>query len=77
MTQDFDVLSLLATRRPNHSLPRPFYTDPQIFRLDLEQIWYRSWLFAVPTCELPKPIAVPGRYSAGPRKDMTSKICER
>ena len=25
------------------------------FQLDLERIWYRSWLFAVPVCELPKP----------------------
>jgi Rieske 2Fe-2S family protein len=55
MLQDSDVLSLLATRKPKHSLPRPFYTDPEIFQLDLERIWYRSWLFAVPACELPKP----------------------
>jgi Rieske 2Fe-2S family protein len=52
--QDADVLSLLATRKPKHSLPRPFYTDPEIFRLDLERIFYRSWLFAVPACEIPK-----------------------
>jgi len=52
--QDSDVLSLLATRRPNHSLPRDFYTDPEILRLDLERIFYRSWLFAVPACEIPK-----------------------
>ena len=55
MLQDSDVQSLLAARRPNHSLPRAFYTDPDIFQLDLERIWYRSWLFAVPACELPKP----------------------
>ena len=54
MLQDTDVQSLLATRKPNHSLPRPFYTDPEIFQLDLERIWYRSWLFAVPACEIPK-----------------------
>ena len=54
MFQDSDVLSLLATRRPNHSLPRAFYTDPDILRLDLERIFYRSWLFAVPACEIPK-----------------------
>lgn len=55
MLQEADVQSLLATRKPNHSLPRPFYTDPEIFRLDLERIWYQSWLFAAPACELPKP----------------------
>ena len=55
MLQDTDVQSLLAARKPNHSLPRPFYTDPDIFQLDLERICYRSWLFTVPACELPKP----------------------
>ena len=55
MLQDTDIQSLLANRKPNHSLPRPFYIDPDIFRLDLERIFYKSWLFAVPTCEIPKP----------------------
>jgi len=55
MFQESDLLSLLAARGPNHSLPRAFYTDPDIFGLDLERIWYQSWLFAVPACELPKP----------------------
>ncbi|TPE51762.1 aromatic ring-hydroxylating oxygenase subunit alpha [Amaricoccus solimangrovi] len=54
MTQDFDAPSLLAEREPNHSLPRPFYTDPRMFELDLERIFYRDWLFAVPACEIPK-----------------------
>lgn len=54
MLQDSDVPKLLATRKPKHSLPRPFYTDPDIFQLDLERIFYRSWLFAVPACEIPK-----------------------
>jgi Rieske 2Fe-2S family protein len=55
MLQDADVQSLLATRKPKHSLPRPFYTDPDIFRLDLERILYQSWLYAVPACDVPKP----------------------
>jgi Rieske 2Fe-2S family protein len=54
MLQDADVQALLSARKPNHSLPRAFYTDPDIFRYDVERIWYRSWLFAVPVCELPK-----------------------
>lgn len=54
MLRDDDVLSLLMSRKPNHSLPRAFYTDPGIFQIDLERIWYKSWLFAVPGCELPK-----------------------
>ncbi len=55
MSQHVDVQSLLAARAPNHSLPRAFYTDPAVFQADLEQVWYRSWLFAIPACELPKP----------------------
>ena len=54
MLRDADVLSLLMNRRRDHSLPRAFYADPGVFELDLERIWYRSWLFAVPACELPK-----------------------
>ncbi len=55
MLQDSDVQALIASRRPNHSLPRAFYTDPDILRLDLERIFYRGWLYAIPACEIPKP----------------------
>ncbi|UUX49235.1 aromatic ring-hydroxylating dioxygenase subunit alpha [Nisaea acidiphila] len=48
------MLALLTQRQPGYSLAQPFYRDPDIFRLDLEQIWYREWLFAIPACELPK-----------------------
>ena len=55
MSQSIDVQSLLAARAPNHSLPRAFYTDAEVFQADMERIWYKSWLFTVPACELPKP----------------------
>ncbi|MBO6562275.1 MAG: aromatic ring-hydroxylating dioxygenase subunit alpha [Nisaea sp.] len=48
------MLALLAQRQSGYSLAQPFYRDPEIFRLDLEQIWYREWLFAIPSCELAK-----------------------
>lgn len=48
-----DTLDLLATRVPNHALPRGFYTDADIFADDLREIWYREWLFAIPACEVP------------------------
>ncbi|WP_323794821.1 aromatic ring-hydroxylating dioxygenase subunit alpha [Nisaea sp.] len=48
------MLALLNQRRSGHSLAQPFYGDPDIFRLDMEQIWYREWLFAIPACELAK-----------------------
>ena len=42
MICDDDVLSLLRSRKPDHSLPRAFYSDPDVFQLDLERIWYRT-----------------------------------
>lgn len=54
MLRDADMNRLLASRRPGHSLPRDLYVSPAVFEADLERIWYRSWLFSVPACEIPK-----------------------
>ncbi len=54
MFAETTALSLLGQRVPDHALPRAFYTDPEILDLDLERIWYRDWLFAIPACEIPK-----------------------
>src|SRR5437016_5990965 len=40
------VGALLASCRPGWSLPREFYSEEEIYRLDLERIWRRGWLFA-------------------------------
>lgn len=45
---------LVAARRPGHSLPRELYCGQQAFKDDLEQIWYREWLFAGPSAAMPK-----------------------
>ena len=50
-----DMLRLLNGRRQGFSLEQPFYTDPDYFKLDMELIWYRDWLFIGHDCELPKP----------------------
>ncbi|RUZ69618.1 aromatic ring-hydroxylating dioxygenase subunit alpha, partial [Mesorhizobium sp. M7A.F.Ca.US.003.02.2.1] len=50
-----DMLRLLKGRRQGFSLEQPFYTDPDYFKLDMELIWYRDWLFIGHDCELPKP----------------------
>lgn len=52
--RDADALALLLSRKKNHSLPQPFYNDPGMFQLDLERFWYQDWLFALPSCEIPK-----------------------
>ena len=50
-----EMLRLIRSRRQGFSLEQPFYTDPDFFRLDMELIWYRDWLFVGLDCELPKP----------------------
>ncbi|MFN3526220.1 MAG: aromatic ring-hydroxylating oxygenase subunit alpha [Paracoccus sp. (in: a-proteobacteria)] len=54
MTTATATCDLIAARMPGHSLPRDLYCGPQAFHDDLEQIWYREWLFAGPAAALPK-----------------------
>lgn len=49
-----EMLGLLTGRDPNFSLEQSFYTDPDYYKLDLENIFYRDWLFVGHDCELPK-----------------------
>lgn len=49
------ALQLVSERRPNHSLPRPFYRDQDLFDLDLEAVFHRSWLMVGFEVELPEP----------------------
>ncbi len=55
MSAQADMLNQLRNRKPGHALPRAFYMDPDFYKLDLEQIWYRDWLFVGHDCELTKP----------------------
>ena len=50
-----DMIGKLANRRPGYTLEREFYMDPEYYRLDLEHIWYKDWLFAGHDCELVRP----------------------
>lgn len=43
---------LISQRKANFSLPQPFYTDDEFFKLDMEHIFYRQWLFAAHDCEI-------------------------
>jgi glycine betaine catabolism A len=47
--------NLLNERRPGHSLPQPFYTDPDIYALDVEAVFNACWLMIGFSAELPKP----------------------
>ena len=46
---------LIAEHKPGHALSREFQTDPGIYRLDLERVWRRGWLFAGHTCQVKRP----------------------
>ena len=54
MLNPAEILSQLANRQPKYSLSRDLYCDEGVFQNDLEQIWYKEWLFAIPACEIPK-----------------------
>lgn len=55
MLHDNEILTKLIGRQKNYSLAQAFYTDAGVFELDMRQIFYREWLFAIPSCEIPKP----------------------
>jgi len=54
MQAEHKALAMLQERKPGYALEQGFYSDPDIFALDLEKIFYRDWLFAIPACEIPK-----------------------
>lgn len=55
MLSQADVFSRLTARRTNYSLERDLYCDEGVFASDLEQIFYKEWLFAAPSAAVPKP----------------------
>lgn len=51
MLREPEILSMLMRRKPAHSLAQDLYCDPGVFQADLENLWYREWLFAIPACK--------------------------
>jgi Rieske 2Fe-2S family protein len=49
------IQELIDHQPTGHSLLRPFYSDPEIYKLDVTAIWRRGWLFAGHSCEIPNP----------------------
>lgn len=45
--------AMLLKRKPNYSLEQPFYNDERIYRLDIQEIFEKEWIFAGMTCEIP------------------------
>jgi glycine betaine catabolism A len=50
--------NLVDSRLPGHGLPRRFYHDELVYRVEMETIWRKGWLFAGHSCQ----IVHPGEY---------------
>ncbi|MGO1296871.1 MAG: aromatic ring-hydroxylating oxygenase subunit alpha [Vibrio sp.] len=48
-----EVKKMLSERQADYSLPRPLYNDPLLFRIDVEEIFQKEWLFVGMTSEVP------------------------
>src|SRR5262245_45108247 len=46
---------LIAGHRAGHALAREFQTDLGVYRLEVERIWRRGWLFAGHACQVKNP----------------------
>jgi Rieske 2Fe-2S family protein len=46
------MLSRLGRASPISALPRDFYSNAEDYRLELQTIWYRDWLFVGHDCEI-------------------------
>ncbi|MGF1470579.1 MAG: aromatic ring-hydroxylating dioxygenase subunit alpha [Rubrobacteraceae bacterium] len=47
--------TLLRNRTAGMSLPREFYTEPEVFEEDLRRVFHADWLFAGHSCDVSKP----------------------
>lgn len=75
-----NLTQYLKQREYQMGLHRDFYNDEQVYRAELEKIWYQSWIFAGHTCELNTPqddIALTiGEYAITIRQDGKNYIAE-
>ena len=54
MLNTTEIRAELAARRKDYALSRDLYCDEGVYQTDLNEIFYREWLFAIPACEIPK-----------------------
>ena len=52
---DQSIEELIANHKPGHSLDQRFYTDPDIYDLEIEKIVNRNWILAGHASQLPEP----------------------
>jgi Rieske 2Fe-2S family protein len=49
------IAKLIADQKPGYSLDQRFYTDPDIYELEIERIINRNWILAGHASQLPEP----------------------
>ncbi len=47
------VQQMLSERNPSYTLEQPLYNDPQIFQMDMEEVFQKEWIFVGMSCEVP------------------------
>ena len=52
MRDSRSIRELIACQKPGWSLEQRFYTDPEIYALELDNIVTRNWIFAGHVCQL-------------------------
>ncbi len=50
-----DIKSLVLRQKSAYSLEQAFYIDPEIYKLDLEKIFFADWLYICHTSEIQNP----------------------
>ena len=50
-----NIAELIADQRPGRPLEQRFYTDPDLYRLELERILTRNWFMAGHVSQIPEP----------------------
>jgi phenylpropionate dioxygenase-like ring-hydroxylating dioxygenase large terminal subunit len=51
---ELSIDELIAGQKPSHSLDQRFYTDPEIYDLEIEKIVNRNWILAGHASQLPE-----------------------
>lgn len=52
---DRTIEELIAAQRPGYALEQRFYTDPDIYALEIEKVINRNWFLAGHVSELSEP----------------------
>ncbi len=55
MKKNEKIQKLIAAYRPGYSLPADFYQDADIYQIELEKIFYKSWIYAGHASQVPEP----------------------